>query len=81
LSPPSKLWAGGIYIGGSHPASWGGAYQMILYGFSGLTIEKGKPKLNPHLPSTWKRLNYKCIICGKKYQIEITQSSHTIKEC
>ncbi|MCL2369639.1 MAG: glycoside hydrolase family 65 protein [Firmicutes bacterium] len=83
LVTPSKLWAGGIYIGGSHPASWGGAYQMMVYGFAGLTLKQTKkgitPVLNPRLPTHWKRLAFKCSIAGKRYNINITNKKHSIK--
>jgi len=81
LKPPSKLWAGGIYIGGSHPASAGGAYLMAIKGFAGLTHnKKGVPKLAPKLPKHWTRLAFKCEIFGRKYQVEITQKEHSVKE-
>ncbi|MCL2256480.1 MAG: glycoside hydrolase family 65 protein [Firmicutes bacterium] len=74
---PKKLWAGGIYIGGSHPASWGGAYQMLVYGFAGLkhnTKTKGKSSISfdPHLPKHWKRVSFNMTIEGKKYSVKIT---------
>ena len=35
LSTEQKLYAGGIFIGGTHPASSGGAYNNIVFGFLG----------------------------------------------
>ena len=29
-----KMFAGGIYIGGTHPASNGGSYLSLLFGFA-----------------------------------------------
>ena len=45
-----KQWAGEIYIGGTHPASNGGAWMIAALGFAGLRIRNGKPELHPRLP-------------------------------
>lgn len=50
LQKDQKLYAGGIFIGGTHPASSGGAYNIIVYGFLGAHIEKGKLKFKPQIP-------------------------------
>lgn len=50
LSKNQKLYAGGIFIGGTHPASSGGAYNTILYGFLGARIEDGQLVFSPQLP-------------------------------
>lgn len=42
LSKNQKLYAGGIYIGGTHPASNGGAYLSLIYGLCGARLEKDK---------------------------------------
>ncbi|MCL2862379.1 MAG: glycoside hydrolase family 65 protein [Firmicutes bacterium] len=87
LAAPKKLWAGGIYIGGSHPASWGGAYQMLVYGFAGLKHNKdqkskGKPNISfdPHLPKHWKSISFHLTIQGKKYKAKITHKKVVFDE-
>lgn len=53
----SKCFAGGIYIGGSHPASNGGAYLSSVYGFAGLSLnDDGTYSFSPRLPSQIERM-------------------------
>lgn len=51
LDGASKNFAGGIYIGGTHPAANAGAYMAMVYGFGGLHLEEGKITFDPRLPS------------------------------
>ncbi len=46
-----KHWAGEIYIGGTHPASNGGAWMIAVLGFAGLSVQKGEISLKPCLPA------------------------------
>lgn len=72
LYGPQKLYAGGIYIGGSHPASAGGAYLSCLYGFAGFHMnEKGEPSFAPHLPSQIASLSFKIKARGKEYRANV----------
>ncbi len=72
LYGPQKLFAGGIYIGGSHPASAGGAYLSCLYGFAGFRMkEDGEPSFTPHLPSQIASLSFKIKARGKEYQANV----------
>ncbi len=80
LTGDSKQYAGGIYIGGTHPAANGGAYMTAIYGFAGLTIEDNEIKLNPQLPKHWQEMEFKIIlnnelmkICLTSDKIEITK--------
>lgn len=51
LKGATKLFAGGLYIGGTHPASSGGAYLDAIYGFMGLTVkEDGELEFHPSFP-------------------------------
>lgn len=50
LTTTYKLWAGGIFIGGTHPASSGGAYLVLTEGFLGLKYREGKAMFNTNLP-------------------------------
>lgn len=80
LYGPQKLFAGGIYIGGSHPASEGGAYMSLLYGFSGLQIKGKKLYVSPHLPKEIQELQYSLEFQGKRYKIDIQEKKASIKE-
>jgi len=75
-----KQWAGLIYIGGTHPAASGGAYKVLIQGFSGLHFENGEPKLKPRLPRHWKRLSFKFLYKDKKYKAIITKKDSFIEE-
>jgi kojibiose phosphorylase/nigerose phosphorylase len=73
-----KEWAGLIYIGGTHPASSGGAYMTAIEGFAGIYHENGELKAHPALPDNWTRLEfhinyreelYKVIVKGNQAEI------------
>ena len=76
----NKLFAGGIYIGGTHIASSGGAYLSLVYGFLGLNIKDGKITLSPSLPSNFKEITCNITVLDKKYQIKATKNNYEIKE-
>ncbi|MFA6370215.1 MAG: hypothetical protein WCX47_01155 [Bacilli bacterium] len=53
LCKEQKLYAGGIFIGGTHPASSGGAYNLIFSGFLGAEIQDNTLKFSPQIPASW----------------------------
>lgn len=77
----NKLYAGGIYIGGTHIASSGGAYLSLLYGCLGFKYEDGKIKLDPHLPKTFESLEFNITLNNKKYVLcAYRDGSYKVKE-
>ena len=77
LGTDQKMYAGGIYIGGTHPASNAGAYLSAIFGFAGLCLGE-EIKLNPRLPKQIKHMEfhffykkklYKAVIDGKQYEV------------
>lgn len=80
LGTNQKMYAGGIYIGGTHPASNAGAYLSIVFGFSGLEIKDGKPAINPQLPDEIKEISYKFYFKNKLYQVNISTDKQEIRE-
>ncbi|MDF2905886.1 MAG: Kojibiose phosphorylase [Herbinix sp.] len=72
LRGKGKEWAGLIYIGGTHPASSGGAYMTAIEGFAGLHQEDGILKAKACLPSGWRSMCFQVIFREELYQIEIT---------
>ena len=54
---------------GIHAASLGGLMQAIINGFGGLRLVGEKLRIEPSLPSDWKRLTYK--IFYKSHQLEV----------
>lgn len=78
LYGPQKMFAGGIYIGGTHPASAGGAYMSLLYGFSGLKIKDEKLEVKNHLPKEIKELTYSIYFRRRRYRISIGHGKETV---
>ena len=64
-----KEWAGEIYIGGTHPASNGGAWMIAALGFAGLTMRNGVPEVHPNLPKQLKRLRFPITSGGRRYMV------------
>ncbi len=73
-----KQWAGEIYIGGTHPASNGGAWMIAALGFAGLRMSNGRPEIHPRLPDQLTRLTFPVIAGGKKWTVDITRDGGSI---
>ena len=73
-----KQWAGEIYIGGTHPASNGGAWMIAALGFGGLRMKNGVPELHPNLPPQISCLTFPITSNGRKMTVEITHNSARI---
>ena len=76
LYGPQKLFAGGIYIGGSHPASEGGAYLSLLYGWGGFSIEEEGFRLSPALPEEVRGMELSILFRKKRYRIRIEKEDN-----
>lgn len=74
-----KQWAGEIYIGGTHPASNGGAWMIATLGFAGLRVQAGKLTLHPHLPSQITRLAFPVVAGGARWMVEVTREGGRIR--
>ena len=75
-----KQWAGLVYIGGTHPASAGGAWKNIVEGFAGLKIEGDNLIIHPVLPCHWKSLKFPIVHKGRLYQVNITHENYHVSE-
>lgn len=73
-----KQWAGEIYIGGTHPASNGGAWMIAALGFAGLRMQGGRLTLDPHLPRQITRLSFPVCVNGETYRVEATHQGGKI---
>mgnify|MGYP001113047601 FL=1 len=73
-----KEWAGSIYIGGTHPASEGGAWIAAIKGFAGIREENGQLVCRPNLPEKWNGMSFKLMYKGKKYLVEIQDGNGAI---
>lgn len=78
LHSGGKEWAGLVYIGGTHPASAGGAWMVAVFGFAGLEIKDGEITCKPRLPKAWKGMNFKINYKGSVYKIEINGSDWSV---
>lgn len=77
-----KLWLGLIFIGGTHPASSGGAWMVASRGFGGLQIRNGQLAVaHPALPTGWKSLSFRFLYKGKCYKLTATGETSTMEEC
>ena len=75
-----KEWAGLIYIGGTHPASEGGAWIVAVNGFAGISIKDGKLVCEPNLPDKWNGMRFKLMFKEKMYQIDIENNKVKVTE-
>ncbi|HAQ57295.1 MAG TPA: glycoside hydrolase family 65 protein [Acholeplasmatales bacterium] len=74
-----KSYAGGIYIGGTHPAASGGAYLVAIYGFAGLRYAAGKIRLDTRLPKAITGLTFKIATGTRTATVEVTKNGGVIK--
>ncbi|MGN0182022.1 MAG: glycosyl hydrolase family 65 protein [Candidatus Ornithomonoglobus sp.] len=80
LTKGGKEWAGLIYIGGTHPASEGGAWIVAVNGFAGITEKDGKLICEPSLPEKWKGMSFKLMYENKRYSVKIENGNGIITE-
>lgn len=73
-----KEWAGEIYIGGTHPASNGGAWMIAALGFAGLQMKNGQPEIHPHLPEQITKLSFPIAAGGKRLRVTVTHDGGVI---
>ncbi len=65
---------------GLHAASLGGNWQAVVNGFGGVRItNKGRLRINPHLPEKWKRLRFKIKWQNEEYCIDIVRNKIILK--
>ena len=75
-----KEWAGLIYIGGTHPASAGGAWIAAVTGFAGIKERDGELVCEPSLPDRWKGMSFKLMFRNRLYMIEIKDGTGAMTE-
>jgi trehalose/maltose hydrolase-like predicted phosphorylase len=79
LTGKSKQYIGPLYIGGTHPASNGGAWMVAILGFAGLQINPEGPSLHPCLPRQWKSLRFRVHWHGQAFTVAIRRDETTIE--
>ncbi len=80
LLPGGKEWAGLVYIGGTHPASEGGAWIVAVNGFAGISIKNGELVCEPNLPSGWSGMKFKLRFMDKMYSVEISNNIGKVEQ-
>lgn len=80
LRTGGKEWAGLVYIGGTHPASEGGAWIVAVKGFAGVSEENGKLVCKPCLPSKWNGMSFKLKFMSKTYRVKVDKSGGEVTE-
>jgi len=80
LLPGGKEWLGLIYIGGTHPASEGGAWIVAVKGFAGISFKNGEVLCKPNLPKHWNGMSFKLRFKDKLYKVKIDRNSGKVEE-
>lgn len=80
LRKGGKEWAGLIYIGGTHPASEGGAWMVAVEGFAGMKIENGEIVCNPCLPEKWNGMKFKINYKNSLYEVKINKDDWKVEK-
>ncbi len=80
LGTDQKMYAGGIYIGGTHPASNAGAYLSVIFGFLGMRLNDDKISFDIHLPKQIKNIKFKFYLKGRLYRAYIKDDTLVYEE-
>jgi len=73
-----KIYAGTIFIGGSHPAANGGAWMTAILGFGGVHADEKRLSITPRLHRKWRRLAFNIAYRGDRFRVAITHRSVTL---
>lgn len=71
----SKPYSGGIYISGTHPASSGGSYISIVYGFAALEHHGYQLSGDYRLPKSFNSLEFKVIVKDYIANVKVRRNS------
>ena len=63
---------------GIHAASLGGTYQIIIFGFAGISFKGDRLTINPKIPRTWNKLLFSFLWKGYLLRFEFMHDSVTI---
>ncbi len=79
LTGDTKQYLGSLYIGGTHPAANGGAWNTAIFGFAGVSFTDDNLDISPRLPNNWESLSFTLNWKGEKLSIKATNSGVKIK--
>ena len=78
LTGDTKQYLGSLYIGGTHPAANGGAWNTAIQGFAGVSFTDDTLDISPRLPKNWDSLSFKLNWKGEKLNIKVTSNGAVI---
>jgi kojibiose phosphorylase len=78
LEAKYKVYAGSVFMGGSHPAANGGAWMTAVLGFGGVQADENRVAIDPRLCGKWKRLQFNLAYKGDDFRMNITKTSITV---
>ena len=58
---------------GIHAASLGGIWQVVVFGFAGLTVTDEGWRIDPNLPESWESVKFRFFYKGKITEVEATK--------
>lgn len=61
-----------------HLACLGETWNTVIFGFAGLHIENGVPKLSPHLPNGLVSMQFHFYYRGQRYEVQIAEGASKI---
>ena len=79
LTGNTKQYVGSQYIGGTHPAANGGAWNTAVFGFAGVSYTDDTLDFSPNLPEQWDGLAFTLHWQGEKLQVYVTRDGVEIK--
>ena len=79
LTGDTKQYLGSLYIGGTHPAANGGAWNTAIFGFAGVSFTDDTLDISPRLPQNWESLSFKLNWKGETLNIRISANGVKIE--
>ena len=74
----NKAESGGTFIGGIHTASCGAAWQIIVFGFAGMKVNKKGLSFKPKLPEKWTGVEFRITYKRQRFFITLDQCGFEI---
>ena len=78
LTGDTKQYLGSQYIGGTHPAANGGAWNTAIFGFAGVSFTDDTLDISPRMPKNWKSLSFNLNWKGERLSVKIEGDSVSI---
>ncbi|MBZ4682814.1 MAG: 1,2-alpha-glucosylglycerol phosphorylase [Fusobacteriaceae bacterium] len=66
--------SGGTFIGGIHTAACGAAWQMVVFGFAGVSFENNVLQIKPNLPKKWNSVEFYLYLKENHLKIKIEKN-------